>query len=116
MPASPLNRWITSTCLSPPPALQVSISAGTKKLVAATAFGAVSLLFLARRFQRRKGRKKAQWEQDAFEIISEKGKSARSLAWDLHLSLLAKRPVCDVIRFTCRAAFAESCRLKLFLL
>ncbi|XP_037314445.1 mitoguardin 1 [Pungitius pungitius] len=49
---------------------QVSVSAGTKKLLAATAFGAVSLLFLARRFQRRKGRKKAQWEQAAFEIIS----------------------------------------------
>uniref|UniRef100_A0A8L0DST8 Mitoguardin 1 n=1 Tax=Oncorhynchus mykiss TaxID=8022 RepID=A0A8L0DST8_ONCMY len=36
-------------------------------LVAATAFGAVSLLFLARHFQRRKGRKKGvqspQWEQ-----------------------------------------------------
>uniref|UniRef100_A0A8D3E3X5 Mitoguardin 1 n=1 Tax=Scophthalmus maximus TaxID=52904 RepID=A0A8D3E3X5_SCOMX len=31
---------------------------GTKKLVAAAAFGAVSLLFLARHFQRRKGRKK----------------------------------------------------------
>uniref|UniRef100_A0A8C5GJY4 Mitoguardin 1 n=1 Tax=Gouania willdenowi TaxID=441366 RepID=A0A8C5GJY4_GOUWI len=30
----------------------------TKKLLAATAFGTVSLLFLARRFQRRKGRKK----------------------------------------------------------
>uniref|UniRef100_A0A8K9UKA8 Mitoguardin 1 n=1 Tax=Oncorhynchus mykiss TaxID=8022 RepID=A0A8K9UKA8_ONCMY len=37
------------------------------KVVAATAFGAVSLLFLARHFQRRKGRKKGvqspQWEQ-----------------------------------------------------
>uniref|UniRef100_A0A8C8GPD6 Mitoguardin 1 n=1 Tax=Oncorhynchus tshawytscha TaxID=74940 RepID=A0A8C8GPD6_ONCTS len=43
------------------------LSTGTKKVVAATAFGAVSLLFLARHFQRRKGRKKGvqspQWEQ-----------------------------------------------------
>ncbi|XP_037131126.1 mitoguardin 1 isoform X2 [Syngnathus acus] len=45
---------------------QVQVSTGTKKLVAAAAFGAVSLLFLARRFQRRRGRKKAaspQWDQ-----------------------------------------------------
>lgn len=51
---------------------QVSVSTGTKKLVAATAFGAVSLLFLARRFQRRKGRKKAhspQWEPAGFEFL-----------------------------------------------
>uniref|UniRef100_A0A8C7HPV9 Mitoguardin 1 n=1 Tax=Oncorhynchus kisutch TaxID=8019 RepID=A0A8C7HPV9_ONCKI len=44
-----------------------SLSTGTKKVVAATAFGAVSLLFLAHHFQRRKGRKKGvqspQWEQ-----------------------------------------------------
>uniref|UniRef100_A0A8K9V475 Mitoguardin 1 n=1 Tax=Oncorhynchus mykiss TaxID=8022 RepID=A0A8K9V475_ONCMY len=53
--------------LPPPPPPQVSLSTGTKKVVAATAFGAVSLLFLARHFQRRKGRKKGvqspQWEQ-----------------------------------------------------
>ncbi|XP_032387267.1 mitoguardin 1 [Etheostoma spectabile] len=52
---------------------QVSVSTGTKKLVAATAFGAISLLYLARRFQRRKGRKKAhspQWEQAGFEFLS----------------------------------------------
>ncbi|TMS09402.1 Mitoguardin 1 [Larimichthys crocea] len=51
---------------------QVSVSTGTKKLVAATALGAVSLLFLARRFQRRKGKKKAlspQWEQAGFEFF-----------------------------------------------
>uniref|UniRef100_A0A8C5N5X3 Mitoguardin 1 n=1 Tax=Gouania willdenowi TaxID=441366 RepID=A0A8C5N5X3_GOUWI len=51
---------------------QVSVSTGTKKLLAATAFGTVSLLFLARRFQRRKGRKKAlspQWEQAGFEFF-----------------------------------------------
>ncbi|XP_046884092.1 mitoguardin 1 [Hypomesus transpacificus] len=52
---------------------QVHLSTGTKKLMAATAFGAVSLLFLARHFQRRKGRKKAlppQWEQAGFEFPS----------------------------------------------
>ncbi|XP_029930770.1 mitoguardin 1 [Myripristis murdjan] len=51
---------------------QVSVSTGTKKLVAATAFGAVSLLYLARRFQRRKGRKKGrspQWEPAGFEFL-----------------------------------------------
>uniref|UniRef100_A0A3Q3RVK0 Mitoguardin 1 n=2 Tax=Mastacembelus armatus TaxID=205130 RepID=A0A3Q3RVK0_9TELE len=51
---------------------QVSVSTGTKKLVAATTFGAVSLLILARRFQRRKGRKKThspQWEQAAFDFL-----------------------------------------------
>ncbi|KAK0132008.1 Mitoguardin 1 [Merluccius polli] len=45
---------------------------GTKHLVAATALGAVSLLFLARHFQRRKGRKKAQslqWEQAGFQFL-----------------------------------------------
>uniref|UniRef100_A0A668AQD0 Mitoguardin 1 n=1 Tax=Myripristis murdjan TaxID=586833 RepID=A0A668AQD0_9TELE len=50
---------------------QVSVSTGTKKLVAATAFGAVSLLYLARRFQRRKGRKKGrspQWEPAGFDV------------------------------------------------
>lgn len=52
---------------------QVSVSTGTKKLVAATAFGAISLLFLARRFQRRKGKKKAhspQYEQAGLEFFS----------------------------------------------
>ncbi|XP_049453318.1 mitoguardin 1 [Epinephelus fuscoguttatus] len=52
---------------------QVSVSTGTKKLLAATAFGAASLLFLARRFQRRKGRKKAhspQWEHAGFEFLT----------------------------------------------
>ncbi|XP_056149028.1 mitoguardin 1 [Lampris incognitus] len=52
---------------------QVSLSTGTKKLVAATVFSAVSLLFLARRFQRRKGRRKARspsWEQTGFEFPS----------------------------------------------
>uniref|UniRef100_A0A673BK76 Mitoguardin 1 n=1 Tax=Sphaeramia orbicularis TaxID=375764 RepID=A0A673BK76_9TELE len=49
------------------------VSTGTKKLVAATTFGAVSLLFLARRFRRRKGKKRnppPQWEQANFEFFS----------------------------------------------
>uniref|UniRef100_A0A672HS03 Mitoguardin 1 n=1 Tax=Salarias fasciatus TaxID=181472 RepID=A0A672HS03_SALFA len=55
------------------PCLQVSVSTGTKKLVAAAALGAVSLLFLARRFQRRKGKKRGlspQFEQAGFEFYS----------------------------------------------
>ncbi|XP_066537225.1 mitoguardin 1 [Hoplias malabaricus] len=50
----------------------VSLSSGTKKLVAATAFGAVSLALLARHFRRRKGRKKGQSprEQDTFDLLS----------------------------------------------
>ncbi|XP_067219849.1 mitoguardin 1 [Chanodichthys erythropterus] len=51
---------------------QVSLSTGTKKLFAATAFGAVSLIFLARRFRRRKGKKKASspLEQETFEFFT----------------------------------------------
>ncbi|XP_062285786.1 mitoguardin 1 [Scomber scombrus] len=52
---------------------QVSVSTDTKRLVAATTVGAVTLLFLARHFQRRKGRKKAispQWEQASIEFYS----------------------------------------------
>ncbi|XP_077370662.1 mitoguardin 1 [Festucalex cinctus] len=51
---------------------QLQVSAGTKKLVAAAAFGAVSLLFLARHFQRRRGRKKAgspQWDQAGIQLL-----------------------------------------------
>uniref|UniRef100_A0A3Q1F596 Mitoguardin 1 n=1 Tax=Acanthochromis polyacanthus TaxID=80966 RepID=A0A3Q1F596_9TELE len=73
---------------------QVSVSTGTKKLVAATAFGAVSLLFLARRFQRRKGRKKAhspQWEQAGFEVFTpasaENGKTSYNTSQAITLSL-----------------------------
>ncbi|XP_077471389.1 mitoguardin 1 [Stigmatopora argus] len=54
---------------------QLQVSTGTKKLLAATAFGAVSLLFLARHFQRRRGRKKAGpppplWEQAGIQFLS----------------------------------------------
>lgn len=51
---------------------QVSLSTGTKKLFAATAFGAISLIYLARRFRRRKGKKKAgsPVEQETFEFLN----------------------------------------------
>ncbi|XP_051555423.1 mitoguardin 1-like isoform X2 [Myxocyprinus asiaticus] len=51
---------------------QVSLSAGTKKLFAASAFGAVSLVFLTRHFRRRKGKKKVNspLEQEKFEFLT----------------------------------------------
>ncbi|KAM9501759.1 mitoguardin 1 [Clarias gariepinus] len=49
---------------------QVSLSSGAKKLVAVAAFGAVSVLFLARRFKRRKGKKKVVQEQKRSEFLS----------------------------------------------
>uniref|UniRef100_A0A8P4K1A9 Mitoguardin 1 n=1 Tax=Dicentrarchus labrax TaxID=13489 RepID=A0A8P4K1A9_DICLA len=72
---------------------QVSVSTGTKKLMAATAFGAVSLLFLARRFQRRKGRKKAlspQWEQAGFEFFSPAAADDDNTSQNITLSLNSK--------------------------
>ncbi|XP_071348833.1 mitoguardin 1 [Trachinotus anak] len=72
---------------------QVSVSTGTKKLVAATAFGAVSLLLLARRFQRRKGRKKAlspQWEQAGFEFFSPASAGNNNTSQNITLSLNSK--------------------------
>uniref|UniRef100_A0A8C3B3F8 Mitoguardin 1 n=1 Tax=Cyclopterus lumpus TaxID=8103 RepID=A0A8C3B3F8_CYCLU len=74
----------------PLPVLQVSVSTGTKKLVAATAFGAISLLFLARRFQRRKGRKNAQWEPAGFEIISPASAENDNTGQNITLSLNSK--------------------------
>nr|XP_057917425.1 mitoguardin 1 [Doryrhamphus excisus] len=58
---------------------RLQVSPGTKKLVAATVFGAVSLLFLARHFQRRRGRKKAvasPWEQAALQLFSSSAAAA----------------------------------------
>ncbi|XP_029380797.1 mitoguardin 1 [Echeneis naucrates] len=72
---------------------QVSVSTGTKKLVAATAFGAVSLLLLARRFQRRKGRKKAlspQWEQAGFEFFPPVSAGNDNTSQNITLSLNSK--------------------------
>uniref|UniRef100_A0AAY4B825 Mitoguardin 1 n=1 Tax=Denticeps clupeoides TaxID=299321 RepID=A0AAY4B825_9TELE len=76
---------------------QVSISSGTKKLLAATAFGAISLILLARRFQRRKGKKNAlsPWQPETFDllntVLSEKGSiqtlgSALMLGLGMHLN------------------------------
>lgn len=72
---------------------QVSISTDTKKLVAATAFGAVSLLFLARRFQRRKGRKKAHpphWEEAGFEFRPPAAGESDNTSQNITLSLNSK--------------------------
>ncbi|KAI9544357.1 Mitoguardin 1 [Dissostichus eleginoides] len=73
---------------------QLDVSSGTKKLLAAAAFGAVSLLFLARRFQRRKGRKKTlspQWEQDGFELISSAAGGNDNTSRNITLSLNSKK-------------------------
>uniref|UniRef100_A0A3P8X6J5 Mitoguardin 1 n=1 Tax=Cynoglossus semilaevis TaxID=244447 RepID=A0A3P8X6J5_CYNSE len=60
---------------------QVSVSTGTKKLVAATALGAFSLLFLARHFQRRKGKRKllSSDQNISFSLASETGRSSALL-------------------------------------
>uniref|UniRef100_A0AAV2JZG4 Mitoguardin 1 n=1 Tax=Knipowitschia caucasica TaxID=637954 RepID=A0AAV2JZG4_KNICA len=62
---------------------QVSVSPGTKRLIAATAFGAVSLLYLARRLQRRKSRKRRpaptqDWDQVDFEALAKASAQRRS--------------------------------------
>ncbi len=116
----------------PLPVLQVSVSTGTKKLVAATAFGAISLLFLARRFQRRKGRKKAlspQWEQAGFEFFSPASAENGKTSWHCDISfllnqqlsglwspfsVLAQLLVCDVIRLmritlNCKPQVPDKC-------
>ncbi|KAM9322794.1 mitoguardin 1 [Pholidichthys leucotaenia] len=72
---------------------QVSVSTDTKKLVAATAFGAVSVLFLAHRFQRRKGRKKAlsaQWKQADQEFFPPTSAEDDNTSQNLTLSLNSK--------------------------
>ncbi|XP_063075021.1 mitoguardin 1 isoform X2 [Engraulis encrasicolus] len=82
---------------------EVNVSPGAKKLVVATAFGAVSLLFLARHFKRRKGKKKTQspWEPKEFDFLlvtpSQKG-TAASNQQDLTLPLNSKGCyTCNVI-------------------
>uniref|UniRef100_A0A8C5CAC4 Mitoguardin 1 n=1 Tax=Gadus morhua TaxID=8049 RepID=A0A8C5CAC4_GADMO len=77
---------------------QVHLSTGTKKLVAATALGAVSLLFLARHFQRRKRHKKSQsqqWEQASFQfpppLLAEQGEELHSTSQQITLSLGSKK-------------------------
>lgn len=69
---------------------QVSVSPGTKRLVAATAFGAVSLLYLARRFQRRKSRKRRpspQYEQVNFEVLCKASAQQRETKTEPDLAL-----------------------------
>uniref|UniRef100_A0A8C5D2A6 Mitoguardin 1 n=1 Tax=Gadus morhua TaxID=8049 RepID=A0A8C5D2A6_GADMO len=78
---------------------QVHLSTGTKKLVAATALGAVSLLFLARHFQRRKRHKKSQsqqWEQASFQfpppLLAEQGEELRPVRRSLDVTLTPELP------------------------
>ncbi|XP_060901118.1 mitoguardin 1 [Labrus mixtus] len=81
---------------------QVSISTGTKKLVAASAFSAISLLFLARRFQRRKGRKKAQspqWEQAGFEFLPPASAGNDNTSQNITLSLNSKNGLSSGLLF-----------------
>ncbi|KAK2822710.1 hypothetical protein Q5P01_022775 [Channa striata] len=69
------------------------VSTDTKKLVAATAFGAVSLLFLARRFRRRKGRKKTlspQWEQTGSEFFPPTTAENSNVSQNITLSVGSK--------------------------
>ncbi|XP_061097293.1 mitoguardin 1 [Conger conger] len=83
---------------------QVSLSHSTKKLFAVTAFSAVSLLFLARHFRRRKGKKKAQspWEPEHYEFLPA-GPAGRDLCHtssrqNLSLSLNSKTcPSCSLL-------------------
>ncbi|CAL8326455.1 unnamed protein product [Arctogadus glacialis] len=73
---------------------QVHLSTGTKKLVAATALGAVSLLFLARHFQRRKRHKKSpslQWEQASFQFPPPLPAEQDSTSQQITLSLGSKK-------------------------
>uniref|UniRef100_A0A672L751 Mitoguardin 1 n=1 Tax=Sinocyclocheilus grahami TaxID=75366 RepID=A0A672L751_SINGR len=88
---------------------QVSLSTGTKKLFAATAFGAVSLIYLARHFRRRKGKKKASLpvEQETFEFLTtvplKKGKCRSSpfsnnLIYYHHLWIMLKCHIFSQVR------------------
>lgn len=83
---------------------QVSFSSSTKKLFAVTAFSAISLLFLAHRFKRRKGKKKAQspWELENYEFLTtgpvEKDLCGTSGRQNLSLSLNSKTcPSCNLL-------------------
>ncbi|KAG5847585.1 hypothetical protein ANANG_G00127750 [Anguilla anguilla] len=83
---------------------QVRFSTSTKKLFAVTAFSAISLLFLARHFKRRKGKKKAQspWEPENYEFLTtgpaEKDLYHTSIRQNLSLSLNSKTcPSCNLI-------------------
>ncbi|MEQ2262921.1 Mitoguardin 1 [Xenotaenia resolanae] len=72
---------------------QVSVSTGTKKLVAATTFGTISLLLLARRFKRRKGRKKSQlpqWDQADFKFVSPAAAESDNTSHNISFSFNSK--------------------------
>ncbi|XP_066548687.1 mitoguardin 1 [Amia ocellicauda] len=79
---------------------QVKFSPSVKKLFAVTAFGAVSLIFLARHFKRRKGKTKnktqSPWEQENYvpefltTAASERDSSRCSSRQNLSLSLNSK--------------------------
>uniref|UniRef100_A0A669DU39 Mitoguardin 1 n=1 Tax=Oreochromis niloticus TaxID=8128 RepID=A0A669DU39_ORENI len=84
---------MTHSVISKGQHLVVSVSTDTKKLVVATAFGAVSLLFLARRFQRRKGRKKVHpqhWEQAGLEFHPPAAGENDNTSQNITLSLNSK--------------------------
>ncbi|XP_005998986.1 mitoguardin 1 isoform X1 [Latimeria chalumnae] len=73
---------------------QGKLSPGIKKLIVVTAFSAVSVIFLARHFKRRRGKKKqSPWDQELFvpeftrTAASEKGSSCSSSRQNLSLSL-----------------------------
>ncbi|XP_041126640.1 mitoguardin 1-like [Polyodon spathula] len=85
---------------------QVRFSPSVKKLFAVTAFSAVSLIFLARHFKRRKGKTNknatSPWEQEQFvpEFLRtaplEKDSSHTSSCQNLSLSLNSKGQSCNV--------------------
>lgn len=85
---------------------QVKFTPSVKKLFAVTAFSAVSLIFLARHFKRRKGKTNknatSPWEQEQFvpEFLrtapSEKDSSRTSSRQNLSLSLNSKGQLCNV--------------------
>lgn len=85
---------------------QVKFTPSVKKLFAVTAFSAVSLIFLARHFKRRKGKTNknatSPWEQEQFvpEFLrtapSEKDSSRASSRQNLSLSLNSKGQLCNV--------------------
>ncbi|MGH0152984.1 UNVERIFIED_CONTAM: hypothetical protein FKN15_059547 [Acipenser sinensis] len=84
----------------------VKFTPSVKKLFAVTAFSAVSLIFLARHFKRRKGKTNknatSPWEQEQFvpEFLrtapSEKDSSRTSSRQNLSLSLNSKGQLCNV--------------------
>ncbi|XP_041134388.1 mitoguardin 1-like isoform X1 [Polyodon spathula] len=85
---------------------QIKFSPSVKKLFAVTVFSAVSLIFLARHFKRRKGKTNknatSPWEQEQFvpeflrTVPSEKDSSRTSSRQNLSLSLNSKGQSCSM--------------------